>query len=311
MSQINTEGCTLTTCPMDWAYIKYLPNVPANAFFLALFGVLLAVQLLFGIRFKTWTYTVAMVPGLILEVLGYVGRVMMHNNPFNFTAFLLYLIPLTIAPAFFTAGIYLCLGRIVIIYGEQISRIRPRTYTIIFVSCDILALILQAAGGAITSIAQSDEQSLSDAGVNIMIAGLAFQVASLTLFIILAGEFALRVRRSPEETRNEATDSLRHNWKWKMFLLGLAIAILTIFTRSIFRVAELKGGFDSSLANDEVALMVLESTMIAIACISMTGAHPAVAMGHRWKEFTVKPRKNVISEEPKTSLSGSGYTSEI
>jgi hypothetical protein len=94
-------------------------------------------------------------------------------------------------------------------------------------------------------------------------------------------------------------------------LLGLAIAILTIFTRSIFRVAELKGGFDSSLANDEVALMVLESTMVAIACISMTAAHPAVAMGHRWKEFTVKPRKNVISEEPKTSYSGAGYTSEI
>lgn len=131
-----------------------------------------------------------------------------------------YLICLTIAPAFFTAAIYICLGRIVIVYGEDISRIRPRTYTILFVTCDIIALVLQAAGGAITSIADSDQKSLGDTGVNIMIAGLAFQVASLTLFIVLASEFALRVRRSSEVMKNASTASVRSGLKWKMFLLG-------------------------------------------------------------------------------------------
>lgn len=131
-----------------------------------------------------------------------------------------YLICLTIAPAFFTAAIYLCLGRIVIVYGEDISRLRPRTYTIIFITCDVIALILQAAGGAITSIADSDQQDLSDMGVNIMIAGLAFQVASLTLFIALATEFALRVRKAPEEMRNAFTGSIRKGLKWRLFLWG-------------------------------------------------------------------------------------------
>lgn len=131
-----------------------------------------------------------------------------------------YLIPLTIAPAFFTAAIYICLGKIVIIYGETISRLRPRTYTIIFVTCDVIALILQAAGGAITSIADDDQQDLRDTGVNIMIAGLAFQVASLTLFIVMASEFALRVRKSPEEMKNAFTASIRGGWKWRAFLFG-------------------------------------------------------------------------------------------
>lgn len=78
---------------------------------------------------------------------------------------------------------------------------------------------------------------------------------------------------------------------------GLAIAVLTIFTRSIFRVAELKGGFSSDLANDEISLMILESTMIAIACICTTAAHPAVAMGRRWGELSAKPRRGVVSSK--------------
>jgi hypothetical protein len=82
---------------------------------------------------------------------------------------------------------------------------------------------------------------------------------------------------------------------------GLAIAVLTIFTRSIFRVAELKGGFDSDLANDEIALMILESTMIAIACICMTAAHPAVAMGRRWGELSAKPRRGLVSKVSQAS----------
>lgn len=66
---------------------------------------------------------------------------------------------------------------------------------------------------------------------------------------------------------------------------------MTIFVRSVFRVAELQGGFDSDLANDEIILMVLESAMIAIACICLTGAHPGVIMGDQWR-ITAKSKKS-------------------
>ncbi|KAJ5995647.1 RTA1 domain protein, partial [Penicillium waksmanii] len=306
MSEINPDDCTLATCPIDLAYINYQPNLAANILFLAIFGLFLVGQLAIGSWYRTWTYMVAMSAGLILEVLGYIGRIMMHSNPFEFNAFLLYLICLTIAPAFFTAAIYICLGRIVIIYGENISRIRPRTYTIIFVTCDIIALILQAAGGAITAMADSDQQDLSDMGVNIMIAGLAFQVASLTLFIAMASEFALRVRKAPEEMRNAFTASIRCGWKWRAFLFSLAAAVLTIFIRSCFRVAELKGGFDSDLANDEIILMVLESAMITIACFCMTAVQPAFVMGRRWGNLSAKSAPEEATST-KASFASSGY----
>ena len=146
-----------------------------------------------------------------------------------------------------------------------------------------------------------------------MIAGLAFQVVSLALFMALSLEFAFSVWRRSRNTAS-ATDKegtyadVRESLKWKLFLagtfpfskptpplgcsgrldsysIGLAVATITIFVRSFFRVFELKGGFDSRLANDEVALMILESGMVAIACICLTVLHPGVAMGRAWGQI--------------------------
>jgi hypothetical protein len=65
---------------------------------------------------------------------------------------------LTIAPAFLAAGIYLCLSRIVVTFGAQNSRIKPKDYPRIFIPCDVLSLVLQAAGGGYASIkTQNDE----------------------------------------------------------------------------------------------------------------------------------------------------------
>ena len=83
---------------------------------------------------------------------------------FNFNAFLINLVPLTIAPAFITASIYLCLSRIVTLYDPTISvsRLKPLTYSYIFVTADFVSLLLQAAGGAIAAI--SDKKSTTDMG---------------------------------------------------------------------------------------------------------------------------------------------------
>ena len=74
--------CTLETCPMDYAFMEYVPNLGGNAFFAAWFGILFIAQLVLGIRYKTWAYTFSMCSGLLLEIIGYVGRVLLHDNPF-------------------------------------------------------------------------------------------------------------------------------------------------------------------------------------------------------------------------------------
>ncbi len=92
---------------------------------------------------------------MLTEIIGYIARIAMHSNPFLKSNFLMYIVTLTIAPAFLSAGIYLCLARIVVVYGEERSRFRPRTYTIIFCTAGFFALLLQAVGGAIASGASS------------------------------------------------------------------------------------------------------------------------------------------------------------
>ena len=94
----NTELCTLSTCPLKLgndtlANQDYLPTLGGNSLFAAIFGVLLLVQLFFGIRYKTWGYLVGILGGLLLELLGYIGRIQMHSNPFTQGPFLLYVAP--------------------------------------------------------------------------------------------------------------------------------------------------------------------------------------------------------------------------
>ena len=81
--------CTLETCPKNYAAIRYIPSLPANAFFLACFAAMLAIQLFLGSQRRTWTFLVAMVGGLVLEVIGYTARVLLHENVFVFDYFLM------------------------------------------------------------------------------------------------------------------------------------------------------------------------------------------------------------------------------
>lgn len=216
----HSDCCTLDICPLDYAFINHLPNLGGTILYIAMFSVLLICHIGLGVFYRTYYFSVTMVCGLILEVLGYVGRLMMRSNPFNFSAFLLSLIPLTIGPAFMCAAIYVCLGRIVVVYGSTLSRLKPRTYVYLFVSSDLLSLILQAAGGAITSIAADDEPNVRQTGINVMLAGLALQVVSLILFIILCIDFGLKVVKR----RSEWNDKHRSIWnsrRWTFFLCGM------------------------------------------------------------------------------------------
>ncbi|PWY83583.1 RTA1-domain-containing protein [Aspergillus heteromorphus CBS 117.55] len=284
----DTSLCTKCTCPLvldgeQLSWVRYYPNLAGNVLYTAIFGVFLVLQLFFGISRKTRGYMIAMLLGLILEVLGYIGRILLRYSMFSFSWFLMYLVCLTLAPAFFSAAIYLTLSRLITIYGAEYARFRPQVYTYIFITFDIIALILQAAGGAIASIASaySSEQS---AGVHTMVGGLAWQVVSLFLFACLSLDFYLRVRRSTRNglPLNPAFDSLRAQRSFEpWFMISLCLAGLFIFVRSVFRCAELQGGFGGKLANEEIPFMVLEGAMMVLACGLLTLFHPGFVFGAR------------------------------
>jgi hypothetical protein len=144
--------CHLGTCSItEWGYIHYQPNLAGNVLFLALMCILGVAQLVLGLYYKTRLICFSMILGLLSESLGYIARILLHYDPFDRTYFLWYLICLTIGPVFIAAAIYLCLGRIVVVLGEEISRIKPRSYTLFFMGCDVISLVVQAAGGGIAA----------------------------------------------------------------------------------------------------------------------------------------------------------------
>lgn len=77
-------ACTLKTCPIKESYYAYRPSLPTNAVFLALFSFSLCSFILQAALSRRFIgFTIAMVSGCLLEVLGYIGRIMSWYNPFN------------------------------------------------------------------------------------------------------------------------------------------------------------------------------------------------------------------------------------
>ena len=296
---IDPELCNLSVCDLTLAHFDYIPNLAGNALYTAIFGLYIFANIYLGFRHRTWGYMAAMFLGLTGEVVGYIGRILLWQNPFDPTGndFLIYLVSLTIAPAFFSAAVYLCLARIVVVYGQHLSFFKPRTYTLIFCGCDLFSLVLQALGGGITSNAST--YAKEQQGIHIILAGLSTQVASLALFAVLCAEFALRLRRNPTAWSTEHA-ALYNSRLFKAFLCGLSLATLCIFVRSVFRVAELSGGFHGPLANNEVSFMILEGAMLVIATSCLTFLHPGVAFQGFWQDanFSFRTRKGDLEKSP-------------
>ena len=313
-------GCTYDTCSVEkYGQIRYIPSFDGNALYLALFCIFLICQLWMGIKHRTWGYLLGMFGGLVLEILGYVARLQLHYDVFDQEVFTTYLIGTTIGPAFFSASIYLCLARIIPVYESSLMPLSPRNITIAFVCSDVVSLLLQAVGGAMTAIAHTD--SSMQTGINIMIAGLASQVASTTVFVYLCLHFAWNLRRNPSR-RNVKNIDLRGSRRFRIFLdckflppllsfptnhtPAVAVATVAILIRCCFRVAELHEGYAGSIANNEVLYMVLEGAMMIIAVGALTVGHPGRALGPVWQanSFHFRVRKTAAEstiEEGKES----------
>lgn len=252
--------CTLELCPISESIFQYKPSLAANAAFLAIFaasGITHVLQLIF---WRSYSFSIPMVLGCITEIIGYVGRLMLNDNPFNIDGFLIQICCITLAPAFYSAAIYFTIADIVRFFGPEASWIRPTHYAWIFIPCDIISLILQATGGGLASVAAQNEED-DKPGTNIMVSGLAFQVFSLLMFISLTLAFVWRAKRLRSHSKEYANDTMKpqvSRGRLALFAIPFSLAILTIFTRCVFRVAELSEGWDGDLIHDEATFIALE-----------------------------------------------------
>lgn len=170
---------------------------------------------------------------------------------------------LTIAPVFFTASIYVTLSKTINYLAPELSRFKPQLFYWIFIPADVLCLILQAAGGALST---SDDSG--DVGVDISMAGLILQVIVLAIFIATFVDYIVRYARSGLASS--------FGWRLSVFFSGLAVSILLILTRCIYRVAELQDGYDGKLIKHEVPFIILEGVCIVLAGLALCFGHPGL-----------------------------------
>ncbi|KAF7547942.1 hypothetical protein G7046_g8849 [Stylonectria norvegica] len=272
-------NCTLELCPLQASILKYQPSIPANAVFIAVFGLSLAAHAFQGVKSRTWGFAGSMISGCILEIIGYAGRVIIYDNPFSFNGFLMNIICITIAPVFFCAAIYVLLSQVIDRVDRSLSRFDPRILYWTFIPCDVVSLVLQATGGGLSCV--GGNRAAIARGANISLGGLCFQVVTLVVFCGLFIDYVVNAARSTSQHR--LTKNIR------MFLAFLFLSTIFILTRCAYRIVELQKGYFSAMFRDENLFIGLESVVMCVAVLLLNAGHPAYAFG---KEHSSKGRES-------------------
>ncbi|KAI9150568.1 Efflux pump himE [Paramyrothecium foliicola] len=271
-------NCTLELCPLEASILHYRPNQGANGTFIGVFGLAMLLHTAQSLRTKSWGFTTSVVLGCAMEIAGYVGRLILHDNPFSFGGFLCQIICITVAPVFFCAAIYVLLSQIINHVDPTISRFKPQFYYWIFIPLDIVSLVLQAVGGALSCVATTQDDV--QIGVDISLAGLCFQVVTLTAFCALFGDYMWSWTHSP--ARCKMTPRMR------CFLAFFFASVLLILIRCAYRIAELREGYFSELFRDEPLFIALESCVMCVAVLTMIGANPGLVLNRSPEETNAK-----------------------
>ncbi|KID67973.1 RTA-like protein, partial [Metarhizium hybridum] len=290
--RVSVTRCTEVSdlCPINETVLGYYPNLGSGIFFTIAFGTCLIAAFSLGMWKKTWTYTAAITIGLILETAGYVGRILLHYNPWHQSAFELQICAIILAPTFICVSIYLTLKHAALHLNPRLSRIPPRWYPRLFLPADLSCLIVQAIGGGIAAAAGHSNPKLLEGGNRAIIAGVVLQVLVLAVFGALAADYlarAARHMRSADATAPEL--ALWHDVKFRAFALGVTGAYVAVLIRCIYRIAEMAGGWGNRIMQDEPSFLVLDSSLILVAVYLLTIFHPGIffprmANGHREKK---------------------------
>ncbi|PKS12594.1 hypothetical protein jhhlp_000802 [Lomentospora prolificans] len=258
-------------CPVEATTYGYYPSLGPNAALLAVYAVLFFAQIIMGFMTKVYFFSAAIAAGCFLEALGYGGRIIMHNNPWSDSGMRIQIVCLIIGPSFIAGGIYLTLKHFIRLNGPEHSRLRPNLYTWIFIGCDIGSICLQAIGGGLAGSAK-DNRDLLEAGNNVIIAGIAFQVATMVFCGILTVDYSIRRYRNRAAKSHIKTKGA--GAKAMLFQAGVAFAYLTVLIRCIYRLPEMAGGWGNPRMRNETEFLILDGLMIALASATLTIFHP-------------------------------------
>ncbi|TFY62756.1 hypothetical protein EVJ58_g3665 [Rhodofomes roseus] len=220
-----------------------------------------------------------------------------------------------IGPTPLIAANFIILGHVIRRLGQQYSRLSARWYTIIFVSCDFISLVVQALGGAAASAAVNNHKS-AKGGSDIMLAGIVFQTAAITLYVILAAEFFLRYSYDwPIRGRTIIKTGYVFNKKMQQMVAALVFSSLCFYVRTWYRCIELGDGWEGRIIHTQRYFVIMDALMIVLAMWTLNIFHPGHLLGYgaEWradKNIVMQAVQSQDSEAAFGMLSGNGLPKE-
>jgi len=273
-STSNTQHLRYNYIPTEWICIT----------FLSLFGLSTFVHAVQALYFRLWWLIPSVIFCGFLELVGWSSRLWSSHNPFLRTPFVIQAVTLVVAPTPLVAANFILLGRIIRRLGPQYSRLTPRRYAIIFLSCDIISLLVQAMGGGIASSSQKSHTQ-AKLGTDIALGGTVFQLVAITVYCSLAAEFITRyIWDRPMRSTHVPGGAFRGivDIRLKRMLYAMCVMTVFILIRTVYRTIEFLDGWNGKIISTQWLFNVFDATMITLAMLTLNVFHPGVLMRESW-----------------------------
>ncbi|KAM5342155.1 hypothetical protein ACJ41O_015186 [Fusarium nematophilum] len=254
--------------PMDTPIIiyGYTPSFALAVFAAVWFSIFFIVHSAQTIRYRTWWF-IPFAVGLGLEVVGYIGRCLSaKKDPYHLIFYIINYFFIVTAPVFMAASVYTILSALIPRLGRQHALLSPRVILWFFITSDAVATVVQVTGAALVGRRASARKDPKPAN-NVLLAGLAYQVFAMTVFIALTTVFIARGRQAIKKAGI------------LMFITVLSMATLMIYLRTVFRLAEAAEGLWGPLSVHEVHFACLEFAPVALAVLLFAAYHPGRYIG--------------------------------
>ncbi|KAJ6550214.1 RTA1 like protein-domain-containing protein [Mycena capillaripes] len=255
----------------------YVPEESVAILFLALYGISTVLHVGQSIYFRLWYLLPTAALCGIGELIGWGARLWSSISPTASTPFTMQISTIIIAPTPLLAASFMIFSRIVQLLSTRYSWLTPKWYTIFFLPCDIIALIVQGVGGGMASSAS--DLAGANLGARVMLGGIAFQFVVIVVFSTLALDFTQRyLRDRPVRVATDASSRGLLTPRLQLMLAALAFSTTTLFIRSVYRIIELTGGWTGRIIHTEVYFNVLDGGMVVLALFTLNFAHPGLLL---------------------------------
>ncbi|ETS74634.1 hypothetical protein PFICI_13118 [Pestalotiopsis fici W106-1] len=293
-----------------YTILQYSPSLVGNAVLLALFAILIPISCLLGFRYHSIVFSTTIVTGLLLEIIGYIGRVLLSLRDNGTRAdYALSQLGTVLAPTTISLAIFRLMPPIVAAYGEQYRPWRPTWHNVVFYAFIIICIILQAVGAILSTV--FDNSILYNFGIRLLVAGLAIHLVSLFVFVILGFRFALAVRQR-KGGWDRGMPAVHDTARFKSFLFGISLSTFLLVARTIYRTIAVARD-SSAIERSEVLFLVLDGALVFLATALLQILFPGKMLSTSWSDSTLHERRMtqkgaaVISRPAPIQLERSSY----